>query len=321
MESALPVRDEDLDNRDVEPDRHRLPSFENDRNFRRTRIAFSDRARSGRIWVGIIGAALGVLGCSRPPETSSLPLVLVTIQPLAYFVRGVAGERVRVETLLPPGANPHSYEPGISQLRSLDEATLLVTVGHAGLTFEQAILDRLPQSGSLTVLDGFANADSGSDPHLWLSPPHTRVLVRALAQALGEILPDESESFAHRADSLEAKIDVLDNELRLILGKQDQSFYVFHDSWGTFAHTYGLRQIAIEQEGHEPGPEQIASVIHAARNDSVRTIFAEPHSSRQSAELVASEIGAEVVLLDPMASDWSDNLIKVATAIVEASAR
>lgn len=269
--------------------------------------------------VALIALVLGTLACGARTESASEPLVLVSIQPLAYFVEGVAGGAVRVETLLPPGANPHSFEPGIAELRSLEEASLLVTVGHPGLGFEQAILGRLPKSGRIMVVDGFQGVESGPDPHLWLSPPETKVLVRNVTEALTEQMPEHADLFSSRGDSLLAYIDSLDKQLRTILTISNRTFYVFHDSWGTFARTYGLEQVAIEQEGHEPGPDWVATVISRARADSVRSIFFEPQMSRQSAELVASEVGARVEALDPLAPDWSDNLIKAATAIVEAS--
>ena len=262
---------------------------------------------------------LGTLACGARTESGSEPVVLVTIQPLAYFVEGVTGNAVRIETLLPPGANPHSFEPGITELRSLEKASLLVTVGHPGLGFEQAILSRLPKSGRLVVVDGFEGVDPGPDPHLWLSPPETKLLVRNLTSALSAQMPERADVFSSRSDSLLAHIDTLDKQLRTILTIPNRTFYVFHDSWGTFARTYGLEQVAIEQEGHEPGPDWVATVIVQARADSVRSIFIEPQMSRQSAELVASEVGAQVGVLDPLASDWSDNLIKAAIAIAEAS--
>lgn len=281
------------------------------------------RARVSNGWcervVLFLVLLVGALACGPKGESTSEPIVLITIQPLAYFVDGVAGDVVRVETLLPPGANPHSFEPGFAELRSLEGASLLVTVGHPGLGFEQAILSRLPKSGGLVVVEGFQGVDSGPDPHLWLSPPETKVLVRNLTAALSAQMPEHAALFSARADSLMAHIDRLDHQLRAILTISNRTFYVFHDSWGTFARTYGLEQVAIEQERHEPGPDWVATVIARARADSVRSIFAEPQMPRQSAELVASEVGARVEVLDPLAADWSDNLIRAATAIAEAS--
>jgi zinc transport system substrate-binding protein len=168
------------------------------------------------------------------------------------------------------------------------------------------------------VVNGFSGIEEGADPHVWLSPPLARTLVGNLARAMTGALPKQASTFQARADSLLATISELDAEIRSIFAiVPDRTFYVFHDAWGAFAEAYGLQQVAIEQQGHEPGPERIAALIEAARRDSVRSIFVEPQFSRQSAELVAAEIGVRVVALDPLAADWSDNLIRVAHAIAE----
>ncbi len=67
--------------------------------------------------------------------------VTVSIAPLAEFVRQVGGDLVTVNTMIPPGGNPHVYEPLPSQLRDLDRSDLYVKVG-SGLEFEIAWLDK-----------------------------------------------------------------------------------------------------------------------------------------------------------------------------------
>jgi zinc transport system substrate-binding protein len=85
-------------------------------------------------------------------------------------------------------------------------------------------------------------------------------------------------------------------------------FWVFHPAWGYFADDYGLRQVAIEREGKEPTPQELGELIHDARAEGVRTIFVQPQFSEASAEIVAHEIGAQLVTLDPLAADWPASL-------------
>jgi ABC-type Zn uptake system ZnuABC Zn-binding protein ZnuA len=57
-----------------------------------------------------------------PAETDSRLPVVASILPLADFARQVGRDRVRVETLVPPGASPHTYELTPAQLRSVKDA-------------------------------------------------------------------------------------------------------------------------------------------------------------------------------------------------------
>ena len=87
---------------------------------------------------------------------------------------------------------------------------------------------------------------------------------------------------------------------------------VFHPSWGYFAHTYGLEQVAIEIEGKAPKPAQLKELIERARKDGIKFVFVQPQFSARSAKLIAGEIGGQVVYVDPLAEDWVGNLQTVA---------
>ena len=94
--------------------------------------------------------------------------------------------------------------------------------------------------------------------------------------------------------------------------------YVFHPSYGYFADAYGLRQIAVEMGGKEPGARQLARLIHRAKEDGVRVIFVQPQFSKSSARTIAEAIGGAVVPLDPLARDYLENLERMARDIEKA---
>jgi zinc transport system substrate-binding protein len=93
---------------------------------------------------------------------------------------------------------------------------------------------------------------------------------------------------------------------------------VFHPSWGYFADTYGLEQVAIEIEGKNPKPAQLKGLINHAETHGIKVILAQPQFSTKSADLIAKEIGGKVVFVDPLAEDWSANLREVAVKLKSA---
>jgi len=98
-------------------------------------------------------------------------------------------------------------------------------------------------------------------------------------------------------------------------------FLVFHPAFGYFASAYGLRQVAIEEEGKAPGPARLAAVIEAAKADGIKVVFVEPQFSSSAARTIASAIGGEVVVIDPLAADWPAGMQAIARAFGEALAR
>jgi zinc transport system substrate-binding protein len=252
------------------------------------------------------------------------PVVAVSVLPQAFIVEQVAGDRVEVEVMIPPGASPATHEPTMQQMDAVSRAALYVKVGHPNFPFERAWLDTiLADHDNLPVVDGSAGVRRREgDPHVWVSPGCVRVMADNVAAALSEALPAHGEEFRRNLALFQGKIDALDAEIRRSLEKhRGRKFYVFHPAWGYFAAEYGLEQVAVQEGTGEATPGALAGLIDRARSDSVRIIFVQPQFSRESAELVAREIDGSVLAIDPLARDWLDNLARTAVSLREAFER
>lgn len=277
----------------------------------------------------IPGLALAVcataLSCSgQPPEArSGLPLVVVTVEPHRYFVEQLSGGAVDVIALLPPGASPTSFQPGIETLRALEDASLLVRVGHPHFPFERAWLDGLlRERPDLRVVDAHSGAarDDSHDPHAWLSPTAAAALVDALAPELARLVGDEPGVRA-RASRLRAEIDALDRELRGTLAPvRGGRFLVLHPAWGHFARHYGLEQVAIEHEGKAPGPRELSLLVRSAARDGLRSVIVVPQIDPGRAHSIARAIDGRVVELDPLAADWPESMRRTARLLASEAA-
>jgi zinc transport system substrate-binding protein len=269
----------------------------------------------------LILVAMLLAGCRRGDETARRPVVVVSVLPQAYFVERLAGERVQVEVMIPPGASPATYEPSMRQMQAVARASLYVKVGHPSFPFERAWLDRLLAGNEkVTLVDSSAGVPQlEGDPHVWLSPEAVRAMVRNIAAALLDDLPEHRREIEQRREALLRDIDVVDVEIRAALSSlKHRWFFVFHPAWGYFAREYDLEQVAIEQKGREPDARTLSALVARARAEGVRVIFAQPQFSTQSAEMVARAIGGRVVVIDPLARDWVVNMRRVAAAFREA---
>ena len=92
---------------------------------------------------------------------------------------------------------------------------------------------------------------------------------------------------------------------------------VFHPAWGYFARDYGLEMVPIELGGTEPSAAELAALIAEARKEKIQVIFAQPEFSTRDAETIAQEIGGQVLLLDPLAPDWLENLRSVSQTLAQ----
>jgi len=256
---------------------------------------------------------LNMAACSQraPSERPDPRLPVVSsILPLTDFVRQVGGDRVRVETLVPAGASPHTYELTPSQLIAVTRARVLVLNG-VGLEFWAAKvissannpnLIVVTASEGLKIIAGDAD-EPGGNPHTWLSPLNAIRQVDRIREALIESDPAGAEVYRANADRFERELRALDEEIRnAVAGYSSRRFISFHAAWAYFARDYGLDEAAVieSRPGQEPSPAEIASIVQKAKEIHAKAIFAEPQFSPKAASAIAEECGARVLLLNPL---------------------
>ena len=271
--------------------------------------------------------------CASPPESGRMRVV-VSIQPLAWFVERVAGNRAEVRVMVPPGGNPHTYEPLPRQMTMLAETALFVKAG-SGVEFELDWMERfMKMNPSLTVCDassgvallpmeeGHGHRHGSSphrlDPHYWLDPRHGMLMADTIAGALSKEDPLNSDVYRENAQRLKGELEALDAFIRgKLQGVSGRSFLVFHPAWGYFAHAYGLHQIAAEEEGKSLTPRQMERVILQAREAGITVVFVSPQFSTAQAETIARGIGGGTKSVDPLAFSYDENLRAVTAVFME----
>ena len=268
-----------------------------------------------------------LVGCNAGKETSQPVtdnkkndklIVFVSILPQADFVRQLGGDRVEVSVMMPPGANEHNYEPDTGQLKALSKADLYVKVGH--LPFEDAWMERfISTNRDMLVVDSSQSIEMlEHNPHIWLSPRLVKIQAETISAALVQLDPENQEYYLQRKLVFLKELDNLDQEITATLsGITGKSFLVYHPAWGYFARDYGLQEIAIEEHGKEPGAREMSRIIDYAKKNQIKTIFDSAQHSTHSADAIAADLGARVVLLDPLPADYMDNMRKVAKTMAE----
>lgn len=260
--------------------------------------------------------------------------VAVTLAPYAKIVQEIAGEKVSVVTLVPPNANPHTFEPKPNSLRAFSKATLYLSDG-SGL--DQAWRPRFqgvnPNIRIVDVSQGVSwmkeeahehghehEQDEELDPHIWNSPRMAIVIASNICSALVEVdAPNAGlyrtnlEKFSKRLSDLDVKF----TEVTKALPEDRRTFIVFHPSYGYLARDYGLNQVAVEMHGKEPKPRDLQKLVHEAKEHQVKTVFVQPQFSRRSAESLSREIQAKIVSIDPLAFDFEKELLTFLNALAE----
>ena len=252
-------------------------------------------------------------GCISQNELPSGKInVATTIAPLGDFITAVGGDKVEVTVLVPPGAEPHTYEPTPSQMKDVALADLYIMNG-GGLEFW---MDKVLQvNKKMLVVDSsqgvkLVNESGGeTDPHIWISLRNAAIQVNNICSALIQVDPANKDYYGNNRDDYLQKLKTLDEELnRTFAAKSGRIFIVYHPAWTYFARDYNLDQVPILENEKEPGPKYLGSIIDLARRNNITVIFIEPQYNPKSAEVIAQEIKARVVALDPLGQNYLENM-------------
>jgi zinc transport system substrate-binding protein len=238
--------------------------------------------------------------------------VATTIAPLGDFVNAVGGEKVEVTVVVPPGAEPHTFEPTPSLMMDVARADLYVMNG-AGLEFW---MDKLLQANKEMIvvdssqgIDLLQESEDEIDPHIWLSLRNAAVQVNNICAGLIEVDSKNKDFYIKNRDAYLETLKAMDVELnRTFAGKKNKIFIVHHPAWTYFAQDYNLSQVPLMENEKEPGPKYLGEVIDLARTNNITTIFVEPEYNPKAAEVMAREMNTGIVTLDPLAKNYLENV-------------
>ncbi|MGY1828931.1 metal ABC transporter substrate-binding protein [Geodermatophilus sp. SYSU D01180] len=241
--------------------------------------------------------------------------------PLQWAAERVGGDRVDVESLTPPGAEPHDLELTPQDVASLTEADLVVylagfqpgldeAVGEAGDAAwdagEAADLSLTAEEHDHGGESEGEHAEHGGeavDPHFWLDPTRLADVGDALADRLAEVDPDGADTYRENAAALRTDLESLDAEMEQGLADCAVTTLVTaHDAFGYLGERYGLDVVGVSglSPSTEPSPAQLAEISTLVRERGVTTVYTETLVDPAVAETVAEEAGVRTAVLDPI---------------------
>ncbi len=145
-----------------------------------------------------------------------------------------------------------------------------------------------------------------------------KIQAENIYQGLIKLDADNQQQYEQNLRQFQEKIDQLDQQIKENLADiNNRKFIVFHPAWGYFADQYNLEQIPIEVGGQEPSVAELAELITIAKEENIRIIFAQPEFSTKQAKTIAQEINGEVLLINVLAPDWTNNLLQVSQTFAQ----
>lgn len=260
------------------------------------------------------------------------PLRIVTdTAPIQSMVQAVVGDLAEVEVLLPAGASPHDYAMRPSDAIALENADVVVWVGHGLTPFLEDPIETLAKDATVVELldtDGWLpielddhddhsdhdEHDHGAvDPHAWLAPDVQNVWVMALANTLSQLDPANAATYQFNASTQNTSIVETQSAVEdLLADVRGGQFVVSHDALGYFERAFDMPTAgAITfSDASTPGAAHIIELRQIMQDLDVTCILVDPQTSPKWAQVVAEDTGAKVAIIDPQGAALPDGPIR-----------
>lgn len=259
-------------------------------------------------------AAVSGCGCTRKKQTSGAVgddkiTVYTSFYAMYDFTKTIAkNTNVEIINLVPPGTEPHEWEPATSDIKNMAKADGIIYNGNG----MEGWIDKIKESiGDVSVLEAsdyiMTMNDSGvTDPHVWLSPQNAKMQMNAITEFLCEIDAEYTDSFRANLQAASEQIDMLDNDFKTMVNSSEKrDIIVTHGAYGYLCSVYGINQIAIEGIVGEsdPSPEKITSVVNIAKDKDIHYVFYSNGEDDKTAQSVANEIEGQTAVLNSFEFD------------------
>ncbi len=246
--------------------------------------------------------------------------VMASIFPLQEFAQEVGGPQAEVTLLLPPGLEPHTWEPKPSDVLKIAQADIFIYIGQAMEPWTDKVA-KAAAGKKLILLDlmrRLALAEKGpkTDPHIWLDFALDLKIIELIAGAFSKINPAQAAYFRKNAHSYQERLKELDQKYQKVLAtcRQRSLILAGHAAFGYLGQRYGLQQIALSgiNPNAEPTPKKMAEIIALTRREKTGFIFAEEMVNPRLAKALAKEAGVQILLLNPGANltkkQWAEKV-------------
>lgn len=278
--------------------------------------------------VSIVVLALVLLaGCGGNKEKNGDPAgtpkikIVATVYPVYEFVKQVGGDKVDVVMLIPPGAEPHDWEPTAKDITRIKDAKVFAYHGSGFEPVEKLLTkDVLGTTLPVQVSKGVTKLPVNSeeektgahteskhehegDSHMWLDPIAAQQEVNNILAALVAVDAPNAAYYKENAEKFNKQLIELDQDYKKTLSNlSSKDIITSHEAFGYLAARYGLHQVGIMglSPDAEPTPDKMAEITKFCREHKVKYIFFETLASPKLAQTIAKETGAELLVLNPV---------------------
>lgn len=260
--------------------------------------------------------------------------VTATFYPAAFLAEQIGGNLVSVKTIVPPGVEPHDFDPSLRDVADMYGSQLIVINGGGVDRWAERLEGDFQKQGAKVLVlsrsvdmmiatedheddDGAQeeNHDDGLvsfDPHFWLDPISYKKNAEIVLLALIDIDPAHASTYRSNFSRFEREIATLDAHFRELISDQCRlhTVIVSHNAFSYLAKRYAfeVRSIASINPEQEASAGDLAEMIRFMRERNIHFILNEPFGNTDITDVIGREASAETLTLNPIEGLFPEEL-------------
>ncbi len=235
--------------------------------------------------------------------------IYATFYPMYYIADEIAKDKGEVIQMIPPGVEPHDWEPTLKTMAELKDSDLFIYNGAGMERWAEKIIKNLEEdkvkvveaSKGIELSKGEGGHDEDYDPHVWVSPVNLIAEAKNVLDALIEIDDANKEYYDANYKELVGKLNKLHKDI--LESSEDfkiKTIVTSHEAFGYFAKEYGITQIPIRgiSPEQEPSPAKLVEIVKLCKENNIKYVFVEKFVNPKFSKVIAGEIDGDVLTLN-----------------------
>ncbi len=270
----------------------------------------------------LCAAAALVLSSTALPVRAAekLPVAALTTV-VADLARNVGGDHVEVVDIIPPGTDPHAFEPSVGDVRKISDARVVLASGLGFESFLGNLESAVGSSADFVVVGDaidpiYSEEDSDHDhhhhdhgeaddhgripdPHWWHSIANAKIAVDVIRDAFIAADPDHSAEYLANVATYQKKLSDLSKEIQIEIAQipRDRRILVTsHDALRYFArdNAFTIDPVQGLSTTDQPSSQRVRELIDDIRQKNVTAIFVENTENPKIISEITRETGTKI---------------------------
>lgn len=286
--------------------------------------------------VAVMLSACGNINNGENKDVSSKNKLKIYTTAFAFqsFTEQIGGKYVDVESIYPPGADMHTFEPTQKEMVNIAKGDLFIYSNQEMDPVAKKIAGSINNKDLKLALaanfthddlvvnhgheheheheghehdneeEGHDHEEGSEDPHIWLDPVLNKKMVKSIKDDLAKKDPQHKDYYENNYKQVVNDLDNINQRLTEVTEHPKRDTVVIsHDSIGYLANRYGFKQEGVSgMNNEEPSQRDLMNIVNNIKQTKQPYVLYEQNISSKVTDVIQKESNSTPLSFHNMAT-------------------